>query len=224
MSLDSAFKSSASASPQPQPGVWIQYKQVRARTLQTATQEEQHSGQSKLNILHEFHLDLHALFLDLPGVVMNNVRIIWGTGQVRATYGVYGREFCEIVKFMVKRASTKFIEVMSKRSISRIHYVEDGTQHITANLPDSLPSLTSSYVLPQPPDGSSIRAQSPRNHLAKIPRPLAGRDAAYQSTTAVPPRLKPHQVDERRYSRSDSLKCHLSILASNRHFDCRQHT
>ncbi|TFK93428.1 hypothetical protein K466DRAFT_581024 [Polyporus arcularius HHB13444] len=61
-----------------------------------------------------------------------------------------------MVKFMVKRASTQFADIIQERSISRIQYVEDGVQLATVNLPDALPSLWSSYGLPQPPDGSVI--------------------------------------------------------------------
>ncbi len=89
----------STSSSQPQPGVWIQYKQGRARTLQTATQDERQSGPSRLKIMHEFQADLHALFLDFPGLLTDNVNIVWGTGQVRATYGVHGR-VCLYTQYM----------------------------------------------------------------------------------------------------------------------------
>lgn len=68
------------------PGVWIQYKGDRARVLQTV--EEYGRESLRAAIINEFMGDLEALSLAVPGQSMQDVRVVWGTGQVRATYTI----------------------------------------------------------------------------------------------------------------------------------------
>lgn len=68
-------------------GIWIQYKGTRARTLQTTKERDAQVGLMP-DIINEFLADLEALELTLPGLPMVNIRIVWGTGQVRAGYGL----------------------------------------------------------------------------------------------------------------------------------------
>lgn len=68
-------------------GIWVQYKGNRARTLQTTKDRDAQVGLTS-DIIDEFLADLEALELTLPGLPMVNIRIVWGTGQVRAGYGL----------------------------------------------------------------------------------------------------------------------------------------
>ena len=68
-------------------GIWIQYKGPRARTLQT-TKSETARADLTASIVQEFLADLDALQLSIPGVPMVDIRVVWGTGQVRAHYGL----------------------------------------------------------------------------------------------------------------------------------------
>ena len=71
------------------PGIWIQYKGPRARTLQT-TKADARSANLQANILDEFQADIEALKLNVPGIPMAEIKIVWGTGQIRAMYGIRG--------------------------------------------------------------------------------------------------------------------------------------
>ncbi len=75
--------------PHQHPGVWIQYKGPRARVLQT-TKVSARSASLTANIEDEFRADLEALKLNVPGVPLEEIKVVWGTGQVRATYGIQG--------------------------------------------------------------------------------------------------------------------------------------
>ena len=70
-------------------GVWIQYKGPRARTLQT-TKGKARAGDIEANVLDEFRADIEALKLNVPGIPMADIRIVWDTGQIRATYRIRG--------------------------------------------------------------------------------------------------------------------------------------
>ena len=65
-----------------QPSVWVQYKGERARKLQVAQAGEKES--LKKTIIDEFYEDLQAL--SIGTIPMGDIRIVWGTGQVRGTY------------------------------------------------------------------------------------------------------------------------------------------
>ncbi|KAI0765030.1 hypothetical protein C8Q74DRAFT_1021123 [Fomes fomentarius] len=110
--------------PHQHPGVWIQYKGPRARVLQT-TKVSARSASLTANIEDEFRADLEALKLNVPGVPLNEVKVVWGTGQVRATYGLQGIEFRELVKHLVGRTKSTRTEMLSERSIARIWYAEE---------------------------------------------------------------------------------------------------
>ncbi|KAI0701692.1 hypothetical protein C8Q76DRAFT_238692 [Earliella scabrosa] len=107
-----------SPSPMP-PGIWIQYKGPRARTLQT-TKADARSANLQANILDEFQADIEALKLNVPGIPMAEIKIVWGTGQIRAMYGIRGNEFRKILRHLIGRAMSKQAELLSERSISRI--------------------------------------------------------------------------------------------------------
>ena len=67
--------------------IWIQYKGTRARTLQTTKERDAQVGLTS-DIINGFLADMEALELTLPGVPMVGIRIVWGTGQVRAGYSL----------------------------------------------------------------------------------------------------------------------------------------
>ncbi|RPD65408.1 hypothetical protein L227DRAFT_597897 [Lentinus tigrinus ALCF2SS1-6] len=123
MDLVPASATSAVSNREPQPGLVIQYKSARARAF-TTVQGEEVMGSFRLRVAHELLADLHALFLEIPGVSMQDMTIVWKSGLVRVTFGIYGKEFCEMVKFMVNRASAQFAHIMSSRSIANIQYIE----------------------------------------------------------------------------------------------------
>ncbi|TBU58327.1 hypothetical protein BD310DRAFT_490357 [Dichomitus squalens] len=105
---------------QHQVGVWIQYRGPRARTLQTTRLKSARSNLTA-GIVAEFFADLEALTLTIPGVTMVDVRIVWGTGQIRAQYGLnHGLHFYAAVKYLIKRAVSLFRDRMSERSIKRL--------------------------------------------------------------------------------------------------------
>ncbi|RPD79184.1 hypothetical protein L226DRAFT_243225 [Lentinus tigrinus ALCF2SS1-7] len=140
MDLVPASATSAVSNREPQPGLVIQYKSARARAF-TTVQGEEVMGSFRLRVAHELLADLHALFLEIPGVSMQDMTIVWKSGLVRVTFGIYGKEFCEMVKFMVNRASAQFAHIMSSRSIANIQYIE-ATPLSTCQPP---------YGVPKPP-------------------------------------------------------------------------
>ncbi len=143
---DARAHTGARAPPVRHVGVWVQYKGTRARTLQTTKTRDAQAGLTS-NITNEFLADLEALKLTLPGLPMVDIRIVWGTGQVRAGYGLkkevspcwvlqcetqgrrrvlnhmltfictQGLRFDVVIKYLVKRASTEFLERMSELSM-----------------------------------------------------------------------------------------------------------
>lgn len=66
-------------------GVWVQYKGTRARTLQT-TRDRDVQAALRTHVISGFLADSEALKLTLHGLPMVDIRIVWGTGQVRADY------------------------------------------------------------------------------------------------------------------------------------------